>query len=171
MFSELDRTYIRRYIGVGATFVQAVPLVEQAMTAVQSIADGGSRPDASTENEIKGIVYGTAAVTGTAGVTPGGASTTGTTFSQPALRGLLQIEAAIAFQDALVGASEAEGDAKIDPYREMARLRNEGQRMCNRIAKMLGMRRVFAKIFFAGAGDDDVDNVGEEIFNFDARYW
>ena len=40
-FSELDRTYIRRFVGFGAIFVQAEPRLENAITAVQSTADGG----------------------------------------------------------------------------------------------------------------------------------
>ena len=167
-FSQLDRAYIRRFLGYGAIFLQAFPLVENAATAVQSLADGGTQPDSTSENMIKAWIYGSAAVTGTAGVTPGGASTTGTTFSQPAIRGLLQIEQAIAFQDALIGAVEAEGDAKMDSYREIARLRSEGQRICNQIAFTLGMKCVLQQVFFTSSAP--FDGSMRELFPF-SQYW
>ncbi len=147
-FSELDRTYIRRFVGFGAIFVQAEPRLENAITAVQSTADGGTRPDASTENQIKAYVYGSAAVAGVAGVTPGGASTTGSTFVQPALRGLLQIEQAIATLDVFMGASAVDGgDTQVDTAREGARLRKEGRRLCGMLARLLGMKGVRMDVF------------------------
>jgi hypothetical protein len=167
-FSQLDITYLHRFIGFGAIFSQAWPLVDNAIHAVESIADGGSQPDSSAENYIKGLIYGSAAVTGTAGVTPGGASTTGSTFAQPAIRGLLQIEQAIAFQDALIGATEAEGDAKIDAYREIARLRSEGQRYCNLIAVALGMKGVIRQVFFPSS--PPFDGTMDELFPY-SQYW
>lgn len=158
-FSETDRTWIRRYCGYPAIWVQAEPRLENAITAIQSEADGGGRPDASTENYVKGLVYGFAAVTsGTAGVTPGGTSTTGTTFNTPAVRGLLQIESAIAQQDVLLGADSVDsGEAKVDPVRETKRLRSEGRRLAHQLAKMLGMKGVRADVFSSGEviKDDD----------------
>src|ERR1035438_174575 len=64
-YSELDRTYIRHFVGYGAIFLQAEPRLENAITATQSITDAiskGSRPDSSTENYLKSLLYGTAAV-------------------------------------------------------------------------------------------------------------
>jgi hypothetical protein len=155
----MDRVYVRRYVGYGAIFLQAEPRLENAITATQSVADGGSRPDASTENNIKGMLYGVAAVTGTqVGVTPGPASTTGVTFAMPALRGLVQIEANIANQDVFLGALKADGgEVEIDAYREMVRLRQEGRRLCHQLARMLGMKGVRADIFSSSPviTDDD----------------
>jgi hypothetical protein len=145
----MDRVYIRRYVGYGAIFLQAEPRLENAITATQSTADLGTRPDASTENNIKGLLYGIAAVTGTqTGVTPGPVSTTGVTFAMPAIRGLLQIEATITTQDAFLGTMSADGgEVKLDAYREMVRLRQEGRRLCHQLARMLGMKGVRADIF------------------------
>lgn len=47
-FSESDRVQIRRWLGFSATFTQADPRLENAITNVQAIADGGTRPDDST---------------------------------------------------------------------------------------------------------------------------
>jgi hypothetical protein len=151
-YSELDRSWIRHFIGYGAIFIQSEPRLENAITATQSTADGGARPDASTENYVKGIVYGTAAVTGTqTGVTPGAASTTGVTFAMPAVRGLIQIEANIAQQDVFLGAYEADGgEVKIDPAREVKRLRAEGRRLAHSMARILGMIGVRADVFSSG---------------------
>jgi|SRR5579875_2166275 len=137
-FSETDRTFIRHFLGFSAIFVQADLRLENAITACQSEADGGSRPDPSTENYIKGCIYGFAAVTGTAGVTPGPTSTTGATFSMPAQRGLIQIEAQIAQLDSLLGVLSADnGEAKLDTARERVRLCMEGRRLVNAVARQL----------------------------------
>jgi len=52
-FSEADRVQIRKYLGAGSLYLQLFPKLENAITVVQSIADGGARPDSSTENEVK----------------------------------------------------------------------------------------------------------------------
>jgi len=52
-FTEADRVQIRKYLGFAAIYLQAEPRLEQAITAVQSTADGGTRPDSSTEDAIK----------------------------------------------------------------------------------------------------------------------
>ena len=159
MYAETDRTWIRRYVGYGSIFLQSEPRLENAITATQSIADGGSRPDSSTENNIKGIIYGFAAVTtGTSGVTPGPTSTTGITFNTPALRGLITIENAIANQDVFLGALKADGgEVEIDPAREMVRLRMEGRRLSHQLARMLGMKGVRADMFSASPVITDSD--------------
>jgi hypothetical protein len=157
-YSETDRTWVRRYVGYGAIFLQAEPRLENALTATQSVADGGGRPDSSTENNVKGIIYGFAAVAGTAGVTPGPGSTTGTTFSTPLLPGLITIESNIAQQSVFMGATSVDGgDAKVDPVRETMRLRAEGRRLAHQLARMLGMRGVRADMFSASPviKDDD----------------
>lgn len=153
-YAELDKQYVRKYVGYGATWLQAEPRLENAILATQSVADGGGRPDSSTENYIKGLIYGTAAVTGN-GVTPGGTAQN-VTFAQPAIRGLLQIEAQIAFLDVQQGALQAD-EAKVDPARETARLRSEGQRLCHAMARMLGMRGVRSFYFYPGQAIDDDD--------------
>lgn len=167
-YSETDRTWVRRYVGYGAVWLQAEPRLENALTATQSVSDGGGRPDSSTENNIKGIIYGVAAVVGTTGVTPGPASTTGLTFSTPALRGLITIENTIANQDVFLGALKADGgEVQIDPVREVGRLRQEGRRLCHQLARMLGMRGVRADIFASSPVIHDEDPFAYE----DLMHW
>lgn len=148
-YSETDRTYFRRYVGYGAIFLQAEPRLENAITATQSVSDGGARPDASTENYCKGIIYGVAAVNGSqSGVMPGPGSTTGVIFQTPAIRGLIQIEANITTMDVFLGTLSADGgEVKLDSFRETIRLRQEGRRLCHQLARMLGMKGVRADIF------------------------
>jgi len=56
-FTEADRVQIRKYLGFAAIYLQAEPLLENAITAVQAVTDpGGTRPDNSTELEIKSII-------------------------------------------------------------------------------------------------------------------
>jgi hypothetical protein len=151
-YAELDKSWVRHFVGYGAVWIQAEPRLDNALIATQSVADGGGRPDSSTENYIKGLVYGTAAVAGSqTGVTPGPASTTGVTFAMPAARGLIQIEANIANQDVFLGALKADGgEVEIDPVREVKRLRMEGRRLAHGLARMLGMIGVRADVFSAG---------------------
>lgn len=47
-FIESDRVKIRKWLGFSAIFLQADPRLELAITSVQAIADGGSRPNDST---------------------------------------------------------------------------------------------------------------------------
>jgi hypothetical protein len=156
-YAEVDRSWIRRYVGYGAIFMQAEPRLENAITATQSQADGGARPDSSTENNIKGIIYGFAAVVGTqTGVTPGPASTTGITFATPALPGLITIESNIATMTSLLGTTHVD-EVEVDGARETARLRQEGARLCHQLARMLGMKGVRANIFSSAPVIDDDD--------------
>lgn len=55
-WTEADRVKIRHYLGFAAIFLQADPRLESAITAVQSVADGGARPDNSTELHIRQIL-------------------------------------------------------------------------------------------------------------------
>lgn len=52
-FSESDKVEIRKYMGAGSLYKQLFPKLENAIIAVQSVADGGSQVDSSTENSIK----------------------------------------------------------------------------------------------------------------------
>lgn len=135
-FSEQDRVYIRRYLGFSAIFLQADPRLEAAVTAVQSETDGGSRPDANTENEIKGLIYGTVAQGGNA-VTLGPAAQN-VQFAMPATHGLIAIDQLLATMWPIAFAVNADGgEARIDTYRAMIQLRTEGRRLVHRMAKML----------------------------------
>ena len=143
-YTELDRTYVRRYVGYGAIFLVSEPRLEAAITNTQSVAEGGARPDSSTENFLKGLIYGAAAVAG-AGVTPGGAAQN-VTFTQPALQGLLGIESLLQTPWQISYVLSAD-EAKIDPARGVLLLKMEGRRLCHAMARMLGMKGVRADVF------------------------
>ncbi|SRR6266404_4020015 len=167
-YTETDRAWIRRYMGTGAIFLQAVPLIESAVSATQSIAENGSRPDSSEENHIKGIVYGFAAVVGVDGVPQGGA-VQNVAFSTPAIRGLITIEASIAQQDIFLGTLEAVGEAKLDAFREMIRLRSEGKRLAYSLAHKLGMKRPISNVFASNSREAPTATMAD-IFP-DSRFW
>lgn len=162
-YSETDRVWIRHFLGFSAIFTQADPRLENAILATQSITENGTRPDASTENYIKGVIYGIAAVAGTQnGVAPGPVSTTGVSFASPSQRGLIQIEASIALQDQFLGTAKVDGnEIQIDPVREIKRLRSEGRRLVNALARMLATHPradVFSKV--------DPDPGGDAFYGF-----
>jgi len=158
MYQEQDRVWVRHFVGFGAIYLQAEPRLESALTATQSIADGGSRPDSSTENFVKSTIYGSAAVTGPVGVTPGGTAQN-VAFTMPFLRGLIQIEANIARLDSFVGALSVDEDAtSLDSVRETKRLRAEGRKGVHALCRMLGMKGPRADMFSSAPiiRDDDV---------------
>jgi hypothetical protein len=61
-WTEADRVQIRQYTGASALFVQSWPALENAITSIQSQADGGQRPDNSTETLIRGYLTSLAAI-------------------------------------------------------------------------------------------------------------
>ena len=132
MFTEAERVQIRHVLGFGATFVQADPRLENAVTAVQAIVDGGSRPDGSTEQFVRNVIYGMQSLPGPPFI--------------PAIRGILQIEADIDNLQGQQGAISVD-EVTVNPARETARLRGEGRRKVKSLAQMLGMRRARADIF------------------------
>jgi hypothetical protein len=110
LFQESDRVNIRHLLGYASTFLQADPRLENALTNVQSIADGGTRPDSSTEIAVKGFVADALSIES-------------------------QMKAiwpkAIALQvDGPMG-------VKVDPWRGIAMLRSEGRRIVGHIAHMI----------------------------------
>lgn len=167
-YTESDRTWIRHFGGWGAIFLQADPRLEAAISATQSIADNGTRPDSSGENLIKALIYGQAAVVGAPGVTVGGAAQAGP-FSSPAQRGLIQIESTIATQDVFLGASSADGgEVKINPAREMIRLRSEGRRLVNTMCLALGLRGPRVDVFGTGR---PTGNTAWPFFSDESEVW
>lgn len=56
MFTEAERVKVRRWLGYPPLFLQQNPRLESAMTAVQSEADGGARPDDASEVAIRGYL-------------------------------------------------------------------------------------------------------------------
>lgn len=55
-WTETDRTVLRHILGFSAIFIQADLRLETAITAVQATVDGGTRPDNSTELQIRGWI-------------------------------------------------------------------------------------------------------------------
>lgn len=106
-FTEPERVQIRRYLGCSRLYLQGDHRLESVMTSVQSIADGGSAPDGSTEDLIRATLADLAALEG----------------SMKALWAQAQ-------------ALDADG-LKIDAARAMAVLRAEGRRLVGCIADQL----------------------------------
>lgn len=107
-WSEADRALLRHYLGFGALFLQADSRLEAALSAVQSVADGGTRPDDSTERLIRGW-----------------------------LAALERIERRLRELWAEAEALKVD-DLGVDPYRGLALVRSEGRRLVSNIARALG---------------------------------
>jgi hypothetical protein len=107
-WTEADRATIRSYLGFPALFLQADPRLEVAITSVQSEADGGVRPDNSTELQIRGW-----------------------------LAQLAKIESRLEEIWDEAEALKVD-ELGIDPMRAMALLRAEGRRLVGRVARALG---------------------------------
>lgn len=54
MITESERVQIRRWLGYSAMYASRDPTLESAIASAHSIADGGSRPDNSTELAVRG---------------------------------------------------------------------------------------------------------------------
>ena len=109
MWLEGDRVILRDILGFGSLFLQADPRTENAMTAVQSIADGGTRPDNSSELAIRSYMLDYANV-------------------NTNLQSL--------WNKALATAVDT---IKIACLRAMSLLRSEGRRTVGRVAHTLGV--------------------------------
>lgn len=107
-WNESDRATLRSYLGFPALFLQADPRLESAMTSVQSEADGGTRPDASTELQIRRWLAQLATI-------------------ESRLEQLWDEAEALKVEE-----------LGVDPMRAMVLLRSEGRRIVGRIARALG---------------------------------
>ena len=107
-WTEADRAVIRSYLGFPALFLQADPRLESAMQSVQSEADGGTRPDNSTELQMRGWLAQLAAI-------------------EARLESLWDEAEALKVDE-----------LGVDPMRALALLRSEGRRIVGRIARALG---------------------------------
>jgi hypothetical protein len=56
MFTEAERVQIRRWLGYSAMYASRDPILESAITSAQTIAEGGGRPDDTTEVAVRGWV-------------------------------------------------------------------------------------------------------------------
>src|ERR1019366_2302710 len=134
-YSELDRVEVRKFLGFSAIYLQGDPRLENALSATQSVADKGARPDSNTENAIKALLYGQAAPCGQVGVALG-PTAQNVTFAMPARPGLVNIKSAL---DGLVPFSFVlKGDeTSIDPARGAAILRRMGRELVAELADVL----------------------------------
>jgi len=107
-FSEGDRVQIRTYLGFGSLYLQADPRLENAITAIQSVADGGTRPTNDAELAAKAILVD-----------------------------LHDIDVRIKALRDQQAATEVVGELRLDAAREQARLRSEGRIYIHRLARML----------------------------------
>lgn len=127
-FVEADRVKLRSAMGAGAVYVNQYPRLENAITAVQSVADGGSRPDNSTETAIKAYLTDLDTID----------------VRLKALWGQAQV-------------GDAKG-VSLDAARGAALLRMEGRRLVHRIASALSikpLRDVFSSSpLDSGDGDE-----------------
>lgn len=118
-YTEADRVQIRHFMGGGALFHGLYPLLESAMVTTQSIADGGSQVDSSTETAIKATV--TSCIT-------------------------LETQLANLWSKMLAGTVD---EIKIDPPRAMAALRMEGRRLSGSLARYLGFNAALSDVWSA----------------------
>jgi len=63
-FSELERDEIRTYLGFPRLYISANPFLEQAITTIQPISEGGSAPDSSIEDAVRAALQAIAAIDG-----------------------------------------------------------------------------------------------------------
>lgn len=61
-FSEAERDQIRTYLGYTRMYISANPFLEQAITSIQPISEGGSAPDSSIENAVRSALQQIAAI-------------------------------------------------------------------------------------------------------------
>jgi len=107
-FTEADRVNIRLYLGFSSLYLQLDSRLESAITSVQSVADGGTRPTSDAENKVKDIITE-----------------------------LVDIDGRIKALRDQQAATELVGEVRLDAARESLRLSNEGRRYIHRLARML----------------------------------
>lgn len=133
-FTEADRVQIRHFMGAGQLFLQAYPFLESAISNVQSVGDGGTRPDSSAETAIKSLVTDMQSV-------------------ESNLKTLWPTMLALTADE-----------VRIDPARAMAALRMEGRRLAFSLARHLGFDSVLADVFGSLAPSLPRVTPGPDIF-------
>ena len=107
MFTEVDRVQIRQYLGYSGLWLQLDPRLESAISNIQSVADGGTRPTSDTENLVRSYVDK-----------------------------LQDIDDSLDGLDDYQATEEADGN-KFDVVKEDNRLRRKGRMYVHRLAKAL----------------------------------
>lgn len=136
-YAESDRVQIRIYVGYSAIFLQADPRLENAITATLATTDGGTRPDNSTQTAVMGYIT--------------------------QLQG---IDQNLTNLNALMGAGAVD-EIRIDPAREMARLRMEGRRLVHRLCRFFDVQP-YSDIF-STAPPDILPSPGYDAAPFNNR--
>lgn len=114
-FTESDRVKIRKYLGSSSLYKQLFPKLENAITVVQSIADGGSQASSDTELSIKTIISA-----------------------------LESIETKITNLHCTVHVVEAGNkEAVLDTAKGMFLLKSEGRRLIGVLSRTLGVAPVY----------------------------
>jgi hypothetical protein len=109
-WTEADRVALRDAMGASALYSYQYPRLENAINSVQSIADGGSCPDNSTETAIRSY-----------------------------LADLTTIRSRIKAMWGQVQVGDAKG-ISLDAVRGIAALKMEGRRIIHQIAAALSIR-------------------------------
>jgi len=125
-FTEADRVQIRKYLGYPQIWLQADPRLEAAVQNIQSISDGGTRPNPS----------------------PSAAETD----AKAEITILQNIDAAITNLATFKGGYGVD-EVKVDAAREDARLRAVGRMHSSRLAHMFDTE--VQKDVWSAGGDDD----------------
>ena len=107
MFTESDRVQIRKYLGYSALFLQLDPRLESAISTIQSVADGGTRPDSSSED-----------------------------YARQLIASCQDVDTKLTNLDSMMGMGRMD-DASFDPAKEDLRLRRKGRMYVFRLAKLL----------------------------------
>ena len=108
-WQESDRVVIRSFLGYSDLFLQADSRLEYAMTNLQAIADGGTRPNPS----------------------PSAAEA----YIRTIIAQLQTTDQNLVNLGQFAGATETDGEAKVDAAREDARLRALGRMFVHRLAR------------------------------------
>ncbi len=133
-FAESDRVQIRHFLGFSAIFLQADPRLENAILSVQAVTDpGGTRPDNSTELQIKALIVDLQSI-------------------ETKLKAL--------WDQAQVSAA---GKVALDVFRGRMMLCSEGRRLVNGLCRALGTHPradIFSSASLTPAGDAFADITG-----------
>jgi hypothetical protein len=125
-FIETDRVQVRKYLGYPQIWLQADPRLEAAMSNIQSVSDGGTRPNPSpsaAEVEAKAV-----------------------------LATLQALDASLLTLSQLSSATQV-GKIRVDAAREDLRLRGVGRMHCSRLADMFDTQ--VAKDVFSASPPSD----------------
>jgi hypothetical protein len=120
-WSESERADLRAYIGSSSLFRQFEPRWENAITSVQSVADGGSLPTSDTQTRMRTV-----------------------------LTQLKYIDSKLIDTQTWAQALEVDkGDIKVDYIRANFLLKMEGRRLITQLCTPLGLKGPF-KDYYSG---------------------